>query len=153
MWNGVPPPRLACGRQDSFLQILHLTQMLIDEGDAFMSDYPTASRGASSGSTAASATADGRRRQWSAPIKNTLKSKAHDYFHSLHAHVWVAFKTKCIETEDVSDGLGAADMRRNKSSACPLGSQAASGHDDVPLVKDWEGARAVRRSAFQSSER
>eukprot|EP00931_Biecheleriopsis_adriatica_P004222 TRINITY_DN105924_c0_g1_i1.p1 TRINITY_DN105924_c0_g1~~TRINITY_DN105924_c0_g1_i1.p1 ORF type:complete len:1007 (-),score=237.50 TRINITY_DN105924_c0_g1_i1:22-2613(-) len=75
--------------EDSFMHVLHLTQMLIEEGDAFMADYQTASKGASAES----------RRQWSAPIRNTLKTKAHDYFQSLHFNAWTSFKVAHIEQD------------------------------------------------------
>lgn len=74
--------------EESFLHILHLTQLLIEEGDVFMANYQLPrSQGA-----------DGRR-QWSAPIRNTLKSKAHDYFQSLTVHAWVDFRTAHIEQD------------------------------------------------------
>lgn len=76
--------------EESFLNIVHLTQMLIDEGDAFMASYqPLRSHGAAS---------DGRR-QWSASIRNTLKSKAHDYFQSLHFSVWADFKNGHVDQD------------------------------------------------------
>mmetsp|Transcript_38897 Transcript_38897/g.103817 ORF Transcript_38897/g.103817 Transcript_38897/m.103817 type:complete len:1025 (-) Transcript_38897:132-3206(-) len=78
--------------EESFLHILHLTQTLIEEGDNFMADYqPGAAKSAASSSS--------QWRQWSAPIKNTLKSKAHDYFQSLHHNAWVGFKVAYIEQD------------------------------------------------------
>jgi len=71
--------------EDSFLHILSLTQLLVEEGDVFMADFQASS-------------AEGRR-QWSSPIRNTLKSKAHDYFQSLHFNVWMDFKTAHIEQD------------------------------------------------------
>lgn len=78
--------------EESFMHILHLTQMLIDEGDTFMADYQS---GAARGSAPTSAA------QWrhSAPIKNTLKTKAHDYFLSLHHNAWVGYKVAYIEQD------------------------------------------------------
>jgi hypothetical protein len=61
--------------EDNFLQILHMTQLLIEEGDAFMAECQPA-RG--------SAPSAGRR--FSEPIRTTLKSKAYEYFQSLHHH-------------------------------------------------------------------
>jgi len=71
--------------EDSFLHILHLTQLLIEEGDAFMATYQP--QGAEN------------RRQWSAPIRNTLRSKAHDYFQTLHFNAFVDFKVAHIEQD------------------------------------------------------
>lgn len=39
------------------------------------------------------------RRQWSAPIRNTLRSKAHDYFQTLHFNAFVDFKIAHIEQD------------------------------------------------------
>jgi len=75
--------------EDSFLHILHLTQILIEEGDQFMSDYQ-ASRSPGS--------ADGKR-QWSSHIRGTLKTKAHEYFQSMHLNVWTNFKVAYIEQD------------------------------------------------------
>eukprot|EP00929_Paragymnodinium_shiwhaense_P016840 TRINITY_DN12548_c1_g1_i3.p1 TRINITY_DN12548_c1_g1~~TRINITY_DN12548_c1_g1_i3.p1 ORF type:complete len:984 (-),score=213.49 TRINITY_DN12548_c1_g1_i3:98-3049(-) len=77
--------------EDGFLHILHLTQLLIDEGDSFMVDFQSGG--------GAVPLHEGRR-QWSAPIRNTLKTKAHDYFHSLHYHVWVSFKVAYIDQDN-----------------------------------------------------
>lgn len=76
--------------EESFLHILHLTQMLIEEGDAFIADWAA---GRSVGS------AEARRTQFSAPMRNTLKSKAHDYFQSLHFHAWASFKAAYVEQD------------------------------------------------------
>lgn len=72
--------------EESFMQILHLTQLLMDEGDAFMADYQ-------------SVTKSELRRQWSAPIRNTLKTKANDYFQSLHFCTWAQLKASHIEQD------------------------------------------------------
>eukprot|EP00435_Cladocopium_sp_Y103_P009535 s2391_g2.t1 len=39
------------------------------------------------------------RRQWSAPIRNTLKTKANDYFQSLHFCTWAQLKASHIEQD------------------------------------------------------
>jgi len=90
-------PRL---NEDGFLHILRLTQLLIDEGDHFMADFQPPREGVSS--------TEGRR-AFSAPIRNTLKSKAHDYFQSLHYHAWVSFKLAYIE----QDGWQRLPVPRN----------------------------------------
>lgn len=78
--------------EESFLRILHLTQTLIDEGDVFMADH--APLRTNSGDMSMQG-----RRQWSAPIKNTLKAKANDYFQSLHFNAWTNFKVHYIEQD------------------------------------------------------
>mmetsp|Transcript_77844 Transcript_77844/g.161729 ORF Transcript_77844/g.161729 Transcript_77844/m.161729 type:complete len:855 (-) Transcript_77844:27-2591(-) len=85
--------------EESFLHILNLTQMLIDEGDAFMG----AGTSSSSSSTAQGGSQQQQQqqqwRQYSASIRGTLKSKAHDYFQSLHLNAWVGFKVAYIEQD------------------------------------------------------
>ncbi|CAE7615595.1 VPS50 [Symbiodinium sp. CCMP2592] len=76
--------------EESFMHILHLTQLLVDEGDAFQADYQGANKSAMSSEN---------RRQWSAPIRNTLKTKAHDYFQSLHFNAWAKLKASHIEQD------------------------------------------------------
>jgi len=73
--------------EDGFMHLLHLTRLLIDEGDAFMADSQ-AKGGSSQG-----------RREASAPIRNTLKSKANDYFQSLHYNAWANFKVAHVEQD------------------------------------------------------
>ncbi|CAJ1345104.1 unnamed protein product [Effrenium voratum] len=70
--------------EESFMQILHLTQLLVDEGDAFMAE---------------SSKTSSERRQWSQPLRNTLKTKAHDYFNSLHFNSWARLKASHIEQD------------------------------------------------------
>jgi len=74
--------------EDGFMHLLHLTRLLIDEGDAFMADNQAIKGGSSQG-----------RREASAPIRNTLKSKANDYFQSLHYNAWANFKVAHIEQD------------------------------------------------------
>lgn len=76
--------------EESFMHILHLTQLLVDEGDAFQADYQGANK---------STLSSENRRQWSAPIRNTLKTKAHDYFQSLHFNAWAKLKASHIEQD------------------------------------------------------
>jgi len=73
--------------EDSFLHILHLTHLLIDEGDLFMAGSTSGQGGVPEG-----------RRAYSG-IRNTLRSKAHDYFQSLHYHTWVEFKVHHLEQD------------------------------------------------------
>lgn len=77
--------------EENFLQIVNLTRTLMEEGDSFMADYQPA--------TARAAGSNTNWRQWSAPIKNTLKSKAHDYFQSLHYNVWSGLKVAYVDQD------------------------------------------------------
>eukprot|EP00928_Gymnodinium_smaydae_P083308 TRINITY_DN6653_c0_g5_i1.p1 TRINITY_DN6653_c0_g5~~TRINITY_DN6653_c0_g5_i1.p1 ORF type:complete len:1096 (-),score=170.72 TRINITY_DN6653_c0_g5_i1:105-3242(-) len=78
-------PRL---REEGFLHVLNLTQLLIEEGDLFAVDAQSSRVGGAP-----------ETRRWSAPIRNTLKSKAHDYFYSMHYSVWTSFKLAYIEQD------------------------------------------------------
>lgn len=120
--------------EDSFLHILHLTQLLIEEGDAFMATYQP--QGAEN------------RRQWSAPIRNTLRSKAHDYFQTLHFKAFFDFKSAHIE-QDTWQRLPVPRsyrlLRTERLRAVPRTSAAASAASQTDASKALSSEPTVQK--------
>lgn len=118
--------------ENMFLHCVYLTHLLIEEGDLFMADFSTRS--------GAAATTGAPPNRSSLPLRNTLKTKCHDYFLNFHSTSWMSVHS--ILTHDSWQRMPISKMAINlKTSPRLLKLRKPGGY--ASLKKAWNFYRGL----------